>query len=225
MTSLENNSSTENSLQSFSKSLKYQSRVQEIKTFLDNNPGISKRKAAEKLKIPQASFRKVVRDFSFYSYFTKEEAMYKNFTKIFTLHPRPISATTAQRSLRFLLNQGLSEDILKQLDPSLDSSHRERYIFVKYFFCWCCGKEEHYGNSWFLELDHISGDITDYRLSNLRLICPCCHKSTSTHGRRKRLPRVETGTVQVYSNFLPEINIHAMNQSYKKSLKKKVPDA
>jgi len=31
-----------------------------------------------------------------------------------------------------------------------------------------------------LQLDHINGDRTDYRLNNIRLICPNCHVQTDT---------------------------------------------
>lgn len=35
-------------------------------------------------------------------------------------------------------------------------------------------------------LDHINGDNRDYRLTNLRLLCPCCHSQTDTYcGRNK----------------------------------------
>jgi len=39
-------------------------------------------------------------------------------------------------------------------------------------------------------LDHINGVNTDYRLSNLRLLCPSCHAQTPTYcGRNKKIGR------------------------------------
>jgi hypothetical protein len=37
-----------------------------------------------------------------------------------------------------------------------------------------------------LEIDHISGDITDNRPQNLRFLCPNCHATTTTYCRKKQ---------------------------------------
>ena len=37
-----------------------------------------------------------------------------------------------------------------------------------------------------LEIDHVSGDITDNRPRNLRFLCPNCHATTSTFCRKKK---------------------------------------
>ena len=39
-----------------------------------------------------------------------------------------------------------------------------------------------------IQLDHINGVNDDYRLENLRMLCPNCHSLTDTYGFRKRLP-------------------------------------
>jgi 5-methylcytosine-specific restriction endonuclease McrA len=40
-----------------------------------------------------------------------------------------------------------------------------------------------------LELDHINGDRDDYRLENLRLLCPNCHALTSTYRGKNKTPK------------------------------------
>jgi len=42
---------------------------------------------------------------------------------------------------------------------------------------WC-------GENLVLQLDHISGDSTDNRIENLRILCPNCHSQTPTYGAR-----------------------------------------
>lgn len=46
--------------------------------------------------------------------------------------------------------------------------------------CSCCGIEEWQGNPITLQLDHVNGDGSDHKLSNLRLLCPNCHSQTDT---------------------------------------------
>lgn len=47
--------------------------------------------------------------------------------------------------------------------------------------CEVCGIEKWLGKEISLELDHIDGDRTNHKLSNLRIICPNCHSQTHTY--------------------------------------------
>lgn len=50
--------------------------------------------------------------------------------------------------------------------------------------CSRCGIREHNGKPLSIQLDHINGVNNDYRLENLRMLCPNCHSLTETYGRR-----------------------------------------
>jgi hypothetical protein len=51
--------------------------------------------------------------------------------------------------------------------------------------CNRCGITEWEGDKLSLHLDHINGINTDYRIENLRLLCPNCHSLTETYCRKK----------------------------------------
>lgn len=46
--------------------------------------------------------------------------------------------------------------------------------------CYKCGIKDWNGEDITLQLDHVSGERTDNRLENLRLLCPNCHSQTPT---------------------------------------------
>lgn len=52
--------------------------------------------------------------------------------------------------------------------------------------CYECGLAEWRGEPLSLQLDHINGDKHDWRLDNLRLLCPNCHSQTDTYGGKNK---------------------------------------
>lgn len=54
--------------------------------------------------------------------------------------------------------------------------------------CYECGISEWRGKPLSVQIDHINGINDDYRLENLRMLCPNCHSLTETHGHRNRKP-------------------------------------
>jgi 5-methylcytosine-specific restriction endonuclease McrA len=53
--------------------------------------------------------------------------------------------------------------------------------------CYLCGIADWQGLPLTLQIDHINGDRLDYRLENLRILCPNCHSQTDTFAGRNRL--------------------------------------
>lgn len=52
--------------------------------------------------------------------------------------------------------------------------------------CAICGISEWMGKRLSLQLDHENGIRSDYRLGNIRLLCPNCHSQTETYGAKNR---------------------------------------
>jgi 5-methylcytosine-specific restriction endonuclease McrA len=67
--------------------------------------------------------------------------------------------------------------------------HRPRRAGLLPQQCAECGLIDWRGRPIGLELDHVNGDKTDWRLDNLRLLCPNCHAQTPTYCARNRAPR------------------------------------
>jgi hypothetical protein len=62
--------------------------------------------------------------------------------------------------------------------------------------CYICGLEPIWlGEPLVLVLDHINGDALDYRLENLRLLCPNCNSQQATFAGRNIRRRSDRGMV------------------------------
>lgn len=57
--------------------------------------------------------------------------------------------------------------------------------------CQECGLSEWLGEPLCVQIDHVNGVRDDYRLENLRMLCPNCHSQTETYGRLSQKRRWE----------------------------------
>lgn len=78
-------------------------------------------------------------------------------------------------------------EILAGLHPQYQTYKLKHRLFkegIKQNVCECCGVSDWLGSPIACELDHINGDSSDHRLSNLRILCPNCHSQTDTFRAR-----------------------------------------
>ena len=59
-----------------------------------------------------------------------------------------------------------------------------RYPDLDITTCSCCGVKDWQGKPLFMDLDHKDGNPKNNRLSNLRVLCPNCHRQTKSYGGR-----------------------------------------
>ncbi len=89
------------------------------------------------------------------------------------------------------------EELLVE-NKNLQSNKLRRRLLgegVKDHKCEVCSLSTWNGRPIPLELDHISGDKTDNRLENLRIVCPNCHAQTE-HYRGRNMKKYRARVVQ-----------------------------
>ena len=84
------------------------------------------------------------------------------------------------------------EEYLVENCYSIHSTSLKKKLFksgLKEEYCECCGITEWLGLPAPLQLDHVSGDNTDNRIENLRILCAMCHALTPTHSGKNRFKK------------------------------------
>jgi hypothetical protein len=85
------------------------------------------------------------------------------------------------------------EDILVMISDPLAKRVEAKYLtrammeLGVVYECSECGISDWQGKPLVLDVDHVDGNRFDCRLSNLRFLCPNCHRQTPTFGRQKRV--------------------------------------
>ena len=141
-----------------------------------------------------------------------------DFQKVFNDYSKQTDLSPPKKVLRRTFFRFLKEvqnrPELFELDPTLANELKFCYRSLGKKMCWTCGKREHFGVFVPLELDHISGQCFDHRLSNLRLLCPCCHRLAVTTNRGYKATKKD---FTVYENLNPNLDIETMKENRKKS--------
>lgn len=145
-----------------------------------------------------------------------------DFDKIFSKNQNKVESKTLRRSFYRLLNDKKTKEAFLSLDPTLTDEHLLRYLLWKEKDCWLCGKTQHFGLPILMDLDHISGESTNHLLSNLRLVCGCCHKITDTHSIRADSRKTSSleSTTSLYQNILPGVSIKTLKDEFRKNMEK-----
>lgn len=138
-----------------------------------------------------------------------------NYQEIFKLHETEMNSRTFRRSFTSLVLTTTEAETFLTLDPDLTKEHLQRYVTIKKNNCWTCGKFTHINLPVRLEIDHISGDSFDNRLSNLRFLCACCHKLTDNHSKNKtKLAAFSSNENPLYSYFEKEVDLDFMKRLF-----------
>lgn len=162
--------------------------------------------------------------FGTFRYFAKKRDLLKHvirqpsafaqtdFVKTFQKYPDPTRGpgqkTLRRAFFRFLLEVEQDPELVR-LDPLLPTDLIFCYQKLRGKMCWTCGKRKHFDAPLVLEMDHISGQSFDHRLSNLRLLCPACHRLAITTNRSTN-PSLKK--LDLYDHFHPQLNIQAMKK-------------
>lgn len=99
------------------------------------------------------------------------------------------------------------EELLVENSPCSRQNLKRRLLQegLKEPRCEMCDQDEFWrGERMAMILDHINGVRNDNRLENLRIVCPNCAATLSTHcGRKNRLPRKKRRCKRCRQTFLP----------------------
>lgn len=101
-------------------------------------------------------------------------------------------------------------EILIENSTYINTNHLKLRLYnegLKERKCEKCGQDENWnGEKMSLILDHINGINTDNRLQNLRIVCPNCNATLSTHGGKNAKMKSNVGRKTYYIKVGDEQN-------------------
>ena len=137
----------------------------------------------------------------------------KKYAEIWEISTEHFDPERARAKNARFIKRPIEELLVENSDASRQNLKRRLYQEgLKERRCEKCGQDEDWhGEPMALILDHINGVRDDNRLQNLRIVCPNCAATLSTHcGRKNRIVRGEVQCRRCERNFVP----NASSQRY-----------
>jgi hypothetical protein len=110
----------------------------------------------------------------------------KKYIKLYDINISHFTINYDINSVANNLFQGKKTSEILMCNSNFDTTHLKNRLYkenLKVPICEKCGQDEWwYGEKISLILDHINGIKDDLRLENLRILCPNCNATLSTHG-------------------------------------------
>jgi len=130
----------------------------------------------------------------------------KKYAEIWGISTNHFDLTRAREGHMQFQKRPIEELLVEDSNASRQNLKRRLYQErLKERRCETCGQDEMWrGQRMALILDHINGVRDDNRLENLRIVCPNCAATLSTHcGRKNRIIREEARCRRCERSFVP----------------------
>jgi len=143
----------------------------------------------------------------------------KKYIELFDINIKHFTFTSRSESFSRNFKKTKTEDILIK-DSTFDTTKLKGRLYkegLKLRECELCGQgEEWKGKKMSLILDHINGINNDNRLKNLRIVCPNCNATLSTHGGKNI--KLKSTIKPKYGRYIKKTKQEKFENQIKKSI-------